>query len=329
VHRPHRFIMQMMFPSIAPSLWSTTPPLHLYRILRNAGVAFVGEKFLRDAYNASALVEYLRSDPPAHLVVHHGDEFARDLWVEQLYKLLPPTVKRVVRNYYNPRYSEEAVYTMPLGPWAPCGELGEAEGEGGGEVVEAESVWFFAGDVDKPRRAVDGNLDSRGYMVRHFVDNVPGGTYFAHYRGFNGGWLTQFQYCFLLRRSAFALVPAGFANRESYRLYEVLEAGAIPVILDSDKAFYTSLSDGDWPRWNGTLGGALWVQDWFEAAARIKHIVATHAPRDLHAWRTAVRDAWHTWRANIARRSLAFLNTTLPLDLASAGPWQDQNVWYV
>ena len=90
---------------------------------------------------------------------------------------------------------------------------------------ELSQTWFFAGE-NKPTR-------------RSFLENfygLNGGKVLLTSEGFQEDdkkktALTTHDYCNFLRGSIFAPCPTGWVNIDTYRFYESLHAGCIPVVL--------------------------------------------------------------------------------------------------
>lgn len=86
-------------------------------------------------------------------------------------------------------------------------------------------IWSFAGQM-KP---------TRWQAIQEF-HKLPGGFLLDTDQGFLSDVdkvkaLVASDYCSLLRRSYFALCPAGWVNLDTQRVYEALDAGAIPIVL--------------------------------------------------------------------------------------------------
>lgn len=78
--------------------------------------------------------------------------------------------------------------------------------------------WFFAGQV---------NHESRRLMVEN-VKDIPNGE--LHISGGFAQGLDHEEYCKLMSRSKIVLCPNGNISPDSFRLYEALEAGCIPIV---------------------------------------------------------------------------------------------------
>lgn len=81
--------------------------------------------------------------------------------------------------------------------------------------------WFFAGQV---------NHESRRLMVEN-VKDIPNGE--LHISGGFAQGLSHDEYYRLMERSKIVLCPRGNISPDSFRLYEALEAGCIPIVENS------------------------------------------------------------------------------------------------
>ena len=122
-----------------------------------------------------------------------------------------------IRNYVNPwLFGHPKVTTLGLGfkRGFNNGQLKEKS------IYERKYWWCFAGTPH----------GERGVMTECFEDLQVGKIHYCS--GFNAtDGLAVEQYASLLNDSVFALCPPGQDSMDSFRLYEALEAGCIPVAL--------------------------------------------------------------------------------------------------
>jgi Exostosin family len=123
----------------------------------------------------------------------------------------------VFRNYYHPVASElPNVYTFGIGYQTafmfvtPRLQL----------ETERFYQWCFAGNIHNAQRLE---------FLRHFFDVKPYSWNATMDTFASSLGLTLNDYKRMLRQSKFALCPPGQGNVDTYRLYEALEAGCIPV----------------------------------------------------------------------------------------------------
>ena len=165
-----------------------------------------------------------------HLLVWHiSDEQGRD--GDRWYPCLPPQ-RRVMREFPHPRFSRfEQVANLPLGPtrsalinvpWRPSSQR--------------QHPWCFMGTLWPGT--------SRQHAVASFQRQIPHG--FVHgSEGFGQG-LASDHYVAVLQQARFSLCPEGHRHFETFRFYESLELGAIPLGLQS-QAELRSLFAEPWP----------------------------------------------------------------------------------
>lgn len=193
--------------------------------------ALTAEKadFYRQAYEAGATI----------VLIHLGDEWYRDDCAAYGWCNL------VIRNYWTPRFAGlRHVLTVPLG----C-KAGFKPVRPGRPAGERAHLWCFAGDPFKTSRA-----DMLAAMRRL----GPGREHLTH--GFGAaGALPVAEYCALLEDSLFVPAPCGNENLESFRVWEALEAGAIPIVERRPGLDYFAGLLGDHPlpvleRWDEAAG---------------------------------------------------------------------------
>jgi len=139
-------------------------------------------------------------------------------------------------------------------------------------------VWAFAGDVNKTTRQ----------SMYQNMKNIPGG--FIHC---TSGFLTQDalsreQYRDILLDSVFAPAPTGNYNPESFRIYEALECGCIPIVESSPFDYYKLLL-GPHP--------FITVRNWDEAPHAIHRLLAN--PQALEKKRKECHDWWLHYKENM------------------------------
>lgn len=157
-------------------------------------------------------------------------------------KLYHPDMKVFV-NYPNPTKHLNVDGYLPIGYTPQTRELVEENG------MSAKSLdWFFAGqDTHKSR-----------HDCIQALQDVPNGKLVAS-AGFAQG-LEYKEYMQFMSRAKVVPCPAGNVSTDSFRLYEALEAGAIPIA--EDKAFWQLLF--------GEVPFPV-VDDWAELPELINH----------------------------------------------------------
>ena len=141
-----------------------------------------------------------------------------------------PSVKCVFRNYWRPDVcGNPKVVTLPLGYL-------DNKGLSGSLVIASGRLydWSFAGATDRP-----GRLEALAAIKKWAV-------YPKHKLHLTPTWgssanLDAAAYAAILQQSRFVPCLDGFYNTESYRFYEALEAGCVPVICADEKETYKNI----------------------------------------------------------------------------------------
>lgn len=150
--------------------------------------------------------------------------------------------------------------------------------------------WFFAGQITHESREI----------LAKVLGDLDGGE-FVGTEGFTQG-LTQDEYLRGLARAKVAPAPSGPATPDSFRLYEALEAGCVPVVEEACPAF----GEGYWSLLLGERPPFPVVSSWAQLPSLLHEILpdwTTHANR-CSAW-------WQGYKRRLA--------TNLAADLAELG----------
>lgn len=144
-----------------------------------------------------------------------------------------PAVRTVFRNYWRPECVGPKVVHIPLG------YLNGKGGNGSNGQVVMSSVrpynWSFAGAMDRNnRKAVIMDLQKRYKNNRIHLTPTFGSE----------ANLGAEDYKEILQKSQFVPCLDGFFNTESFRFYEALESGALPVICVDEKKSYQNMLPG-------------------------------------------------------------------------------------
>jgi len=174
--------------------------------------------------------------------------------------------RAVYRNYWSVTQARNSnVRFLPLGYKA-----GFSNGEAIRPVTERRYVWSFCGDLNKT---------TRGSMNQHMTALEP------NYLHVTSGWdapdlLPVEQYRDIMDQSIFVPCGQGFCTPDSFRVYEALEAGCIPIVERTAEFDYFAGAYGDHPM--------PVIRDWAEAPSLVSAILASgQAPalaRRCHAW---------------------------------------------
>lgn len=120
----------------------------------------------------------------------------------------------VFRNYQSALAEGEGIHTIPLGyPNGMQGPQGQVR-----PATQRALTWFFAGQIKSSRAEMLRHLSS--IKNHRIVDTASG----------QGGALGQTEYKQALEDTVFQPCPMGNVMVETWRLYEALEWGAIPIV---------------------------------------------------------------------------------------------------
>jgi hypothetical protein len=120
----------------------------------------------------------------------------------------------VLRNYHSPIFENPGIMTLPLGFTNNMMNLSESP-----SATERKFLWSFAGY----KRA------ARVDMFENLKNVEPHKCYLYDGRG-QQTWLDRVEFKALLADSVFSPCPMGNTVLESFRIYESLEMGCIPII---------------------------------------------------------------------------------------------------
>jgi hypothetical protein len=213
-------------------------------------------------------------DVPHLIIWHISDEEGLD--GDRWYPALPPQ-RTVLREFPHPRFERfQQVVNLPLGPtraamrnvpWLPASCR--------------QHPWCFMGTL--------WPSTTRGQAVAWFQQQIPGGVLHGS-EGFGQG-LAPDLYAFQLHQSRFSLCPEGNRHFETFRFYESLELGAIPLTLLTP-AELNPLFNEPWP--------LPCFSSWEQAAGFAQAFLADPPAMDALQWR--LRCWWEAERHRAAFR---------------------------
>uniref|UniRef100_A0A6C0LA51 Uncharacterized protein n=1 Tax=viral metagenome TaxID=1070528 RepID=A0A6C0LA51_9ZZZZ len=220
------------------------------------------------------LKEVLRTWP-AFTLLHLSDDDCTD--PIDIYDW--PNCKGVVRNYVRPLRNQKVV-TIPLGyHWSR------------NRMIQKRSlVWSFIGAEHGDRKE----------KLRAFKGLTPNTCIFQP------GWnsihaIGEDETLDTLEASMCVPCPGG-VNYETFRIYEALEAGAVPILVDGDAAFLEYLK-----RWLPIVSSPDWA-----TAARIVAGLAQR-PEIYESYRNSLMDGWASMKRSAveaARKTLGLRDTS-------------------
>lgn len=158
-------------------------------------------------------------------LIHLSDEYIND----PIYIYDFNNCKFVLRNYYRKEYKNNSkVLQFPLGYKNGLWENNEPLNGLNQTIQDRNYTWSFAGGMRKNRESA----------IELFKDNLSNhrlviekGNSFNHV--LTG--LSTRDYRNLMLDSKFVLCPDGNVSVDSFRIYEALECGAIPIVLSRNK----------------------------------------------------------------------------------------------
>jgi hypothetical protein len=158
------------------------------------------------------------------IIFHLGDEAYTTNW--SLYQNSFATF----REFFKPRKEYEGkVFFLPIATKydfktaIPFEDLPKIE--------KRDFKWSFVGQLDK---------SNRQYMYNNWIK-----LGLIHYDHFNSGFnskdcLSTLDYQQILQRTLLSPCPKGYINDESYRLYESIESGCVPIVERGKENYYES-----------------------------------------------------------------------------------------
>jgi len=189
----------------------------------------------------------------------------------------------VVRNYYSELLADDThVHFIPLGCKAGFCRDGATK-----PAAVRKYLWSFAGDAKKITRAE---------MLKAMEPLGKGSTHLTEGFGSKDALSTD-DYRVLMDESVFAPCPGGWSNLETFRVYEALEAGAIPIVEKRPGFdYYTAL-----------LGAHPMPSffTWAEAAAFVADV------RDVERLRGACMEWWRALKPGLASDTAHFVEKSL------------------
>jgi hypothetical protein len=189
----------------------------------------------------------------------------------------------VFRGFWSGIFRPNHVMILPIG--YNMGMRGITEPK---PAAQRQYLWSFAGQVDK---------SSRPEMVRALADLQPSFLLATDSLDANAKRLSNWECAELLRNSKFAPSPMGNANIESYRVYEALEAGAIPIVERRLTLDYYHRLLGDHP--------LPTVRSWREARELIDNLA--RRPGDANLLQERCVTWWARYKAQYSVQVGAFL----------------------
>jgi len=143
-----------------------------------------------------------------------------------------PLIKTVFRNYWRPDCISEKVFHLPLGYLNGRSSSSTSNDK---SINNRKYVWSFAGAMDRK---------GRKEQIESLALAVPCNKVHMTETWNSPSNLSTSEYVSMIQASKFVPCLAGFYNVESYRFYESLENGAIPITPLDEKNSYANILGG-------------------------------------------------------------------------------------
>jgi hypothetical protein len=225
--------------------------------------------------------ELLRSisGTPGVILFHISDEWYLD-------RLEPySSFVHVFRNYHHRGLRMEGITQIPMGPSRYRDGAQETR-----SVLERRYIWSFAGNLASTRRS----------LVRQLSDIEPNFLHVTGTRDQSAKWLAPDEYLRILGDSVFVPCPMGNVNLESFRVYEALECGAVPIVERRPWLDYFTDLFGPHP--------LLSVNNWKEARAVINSLRSD--PVRLRDRQIEIQEWWRQMEERVSFRVTSVINST-------------------
>ncbi|QSR85446.1 exostosin family protein [Methylacidimicrobium sp. B4] len=195
----------------------------------------------------------------------------------------------ILRNYHARLFAHPGICVVPLG-WTN----GTQEKEEADPASRRRSIWTFAGNRNWARHQ----------MVAELVHVVPNQVRLSQPGG--SPPLSREEYLSWLRDAAFCPCPMGNVVLETFRVYEALEAGCIPIVEHrfAFDYFRSLLGENPLPS----------VRSWGEGASYMRRLASD--PASLDASQREIRQWWRFYKAKLQREVGEFVLRGL------AGEWE-------
>ncbi len=253
-----------------PSLDSMSQPNNSWFIVQRPHMSFWNDYFKR-----------LDDNNIGFKVLHLSDEFGADNI--SFYKLLH--CKQVVRNYLRGDISDSAagrIITIPLGPHYAFNKSAQNSDvvSNNGKLKDRKLIWSFHGTGWFGRKDI---LEGLSDLAPHSCHITPDWNHSTMTR--------ETDYVRILSNTRFVPILRG-NNVETFRLYEALEAGCVPIYVSGDSEY-----DKMYSAWLKDNLGLIDSINWFAAKKYMS------LPEDKYEavenYRTMILDNWCKWKERI------------------------------
>ena len=208
------------------------------------------------------------------ILIHLADEAFLDL--HDLYEFCDV----VYRNYWSPVLAlKKNVRFFPLGP---ASQIDRSVVDSERPMGQRGLAWNFLGDVAK---------DSRKGMVEVFQGLSPHRTHLVA-DFFDQNKLGPSDYNSILSDSKFTLCPDGYSSRDTFRFWESIELGSIPISIDTQGFRY----------FQNLLGCELpfpQFASWGDALHYMQSVVSN--VEYLNLLQVAIRNWWRAYKERLVK----------------------------
>ncbi len=271
--------------------------------IANVFAPFAGEQVMDGEHrivrdNALVIDSYLHSQEPAYYAQFRG----KNAWLLHLsdetyeggYDLYS-NFRGVFRNYWSGVFDARRVFQLPLG--YSNGLVPDADGP---IIDQRKYLWSFLGEASK---------SSRPEMMRAFTPLQPQFCLNTNLPGQKP--ISRPEYQNILLDSIFVPCPMGNVSLESFRIYESLECGSIPILEKRPGADYFKHLLGDHPIPVFTT--------WAEAAQAVASLRSD--PNAIQALNRQCQDWWADYKQTLRARVCGFIANTASGQADTAVRW--------
>jgi hypothetical protein len=215
------------------------------------------------------LFKYMHSINYTFKILHLSDEFAKDNI--EFYKL--SSCKQVVRNYIRSDIPTDLphILTIPLGFHYKSALPIKS-------FTERDYIWSFHGTNWYNRKSIVDQLTNFKPYSLHFTPDWNHNT-----------MTNEYDYLDILTNSKFCPILRG-NNIETFRLYECLENGVIPIYVRMD-------GDDEFWNWITSKIKLINLKDWSTAKNAITYFI--NNPDKAELYRTGIITQWNQWKNDI------------------------------
>jgi len=223
-------------------------------------------------------------------ILHLSDELSGSDLSDSLEVYSASGCKSVLRTYIRddfPQGSESKIQIIPIGyHWSPLMGKGNPLTDTPAPPFR-EFHWSFYGT----------DWNGRQSNMKPLLEAKLISTYNFYSEWNDPNNLSETQYKNILLQSAFVPCPDGM-NPDTFRVYEALEAGCIPLIVHTE-------ANDVWFRWISNYIPLLDIKSWDNAVRNMVQLLSK--PEMLEIYRTQILKGWITWSAKLKMQTQVWL----------------------